>query len=172
MKQIESFGAEKDASGHPKHALMRAIIPEMTAAAQMLRQAGHEPDLPTVYEAAKRYATQTRPDIAQAALADARGQLQAFKFKNPVVADGQLERRMTSLAKADQRITGKVDLQSLMDRALKMEPEVAARQAAHAEREKVLGFETPRPSLRQLLESGYCGTERIGDGSWRIPLSR
>ena len=153
--EIQTFAAAKDETGHPQAALFNAVVPEMTEAARMLLQAGHKPDLPTVYKAAVQYAAKTRPEIAQLAMADARGQVAAFKRANPVAADPNLVERMTSVAKADQRITGKVDFKSVMDRALKLEPEVAAQQAAHAAREKELGFDKPRPSLRQLLETGW-----------------
>ena len=153
--EMQTFAGEKDETGHPKHALFNAVVPEMIEAANMIRQAGHQPDLPTIYKAAVEYAARTRPEVAHAVMANARGQVAAFKRHNPVAADPHLEQRMVSVGKADQRITGAVDLKSVMDRALKLEPEVAARQAAHAAREKELGFDKPRPSLRQLLEAGY-----------------
>lgn len=154
-KQIKEFAEAKDEFGHPCHALMGAVMPEMIDAARMLVQAGHEPDLGTVYKAAVEYARQTRPEISHAILADAQGKVDAFKYRNPVSYDPRLDARMKSLAKADQRIAGTVDLKYTLDRALKLEPEIAARQAAHAADEKALGFKTPRPSLRQLLEAGY-----------------
>lgn len=154
-RQIQEFAEAKDETGYPRHALFAAVIPEMTEAARMIRQAGHQPDLPTVYKAALEYAKQNRPEIAQAAMADARAQLEAFKYHNPVANDPRLERRMVSVATPDYRIDGSVDLKSVLDRSLKLEPEIAAGQEAHAAAEKALGFKKPRPSLRQLLEAGY-----------------
>lgn len=153
--EIQKFAAEKDASGHPKHALIRAVEPEMAQAVQMLQQAGRPVDLPTVYKAAVAAAAQTRPEVAQAAMADNRARVQAFTWANPVASNAQLQRRMVSVAKPDMRINGTVDLKSVLDRALQREPEIAARQEAHAAAEKKLGFDKPRPSLRQLLEAGY-----------------
>ena len=154
-KQIADFAGEKDESGHPKHALLGAVMPEMMEAVRMIQAAGHPVDLPTAYKAAVAYARQRRPGFDQAVYADARGKVDAFKYRNPVAADPRLMNRMASLTKADMRINGTADLKSVMDRALKLEPEIAARQAAHAAKEKALGFKTPRPSLRQLLEAGY-----------------
>ena len=154
-KQIADFAGEKDESGHPKHALLGAVMPEMMEAVRMIQAAGHPVDLPTAYKAAVAYARQRRPGFDQAVYADARGRVDAFKYRNPVAADPRLMNRMASLTKADMRINGTADLKSVMDRALKLEPEIAARQAAHAAKEKALGFKTPRPSLRQLLEANY-----------------
>ena len=152
--QIREFAEAKDEHGHPRHALIGAIIPEMIEAANMLRQAGHKPDLPTVYQAAVAYAKQTRPEIAEAGLADAKGRVRAFRYANPVAHDPQLEARMTSIAKADQRLTGTVDLKSVLDRALKLEPHIAGRQEAHDAKLKEHGLK-PQPTLRQELEAAW-----------------
>ena len=153
-KQIAEFAEAKDEHGHPRHALMPYIVPEMTQAARMLVQAGHKPDLDTVYKAGLAYAKQTRPEVVEAGHADAKGRVRAFKVANPVANDPQLEARMTSLAKADQRITGTVDLKSVLDRALKLEPHIAGRQEMHEARLKEHGLK-PQPTLRQELEAAW-----------------
>ena len=153
--QIQEFAGQKDEHGHPRHALLGAVVPEMIEAANMLRQAGHTPDLPTIYKAAVRYAKQTRPEVAQAVLTDSRRKVRAFQHGNPVAFDPQLQRRMTSVAEADRRITGEIDLKTVLARALKLEPEIAARQESHAAAEKEMGFKSPRPSLRQELEAAW-----------------
>ena len=155
VKEVNAFGAERDASGHPRHAILPMIYREVEQAIHMMRQAGVQPDLATAYRAGLAAAVQTRPEVAARVYADEKGRAQAFRYANPVASDPQLERRMASIGSNDLRTTGRVDLQSVMDRALKLEPEVAAAQAAHVEREKALGFDKPRPSLRQLLETAW-----------------
>ena len=159
QKQIGEFAAETDEYGHPRHALMGAVMPEMMEAAAMLRQHGRPVDLPTVYNAAVQYAAQTRPEVLHAARADGEARLRAFQKRNPVAHEPRIVQRMTTLGTADSRLGAAIDPKTLLDRALKLEPEIAARQNRHAADEKARGFDTPRPSRRQLLEAGYSALE-------------